>query len=212
MELIADRVEVAGVRGLLLLPTSLRAEPRHPVLVAADPGYPSVALALAIGGRVPLAGGSVTLDGDPDPMRRRRHVSLVDVPDVTSPEDAVSVHSAVAEQLALAGRPSDRAATRAVLAAHGLEDYAHERFEALDATDRTLLLMDIAASRATTRVLVVAAPDRHGGSPEAWWRAAHRLASTGLTVVVGCSHATVRALGDPPHFAVGETTELEVSA
>ena len=121
MELTADHVSVAGLHGPLLLPTTLVARPGHVTLVAGDPGHGHVALALALGGRVSLAEGVVALDGRSDEDLRRRHVALVDVPNVTAPEDAVSVRSAIAEQLALAGRPASRGATRAFLTGHGVE-------------------------------------------------------------------------------------------
>jgi hypothetical protein len=196
MELTADHVSVAGLHGPLLLPTSLTAVPGRVTLVAGDPGPGHVALALALGGRAPLAEGEVRLDGDPGEELRRRHVALVDVPDVTAPEDAVSVRSAVAEQLALAGRPASRAATRAFLEGHGVED-GRGRFEGLAPSERTLLLMEVAASRAATRVLVVAAPDRFGGHPRSWHAAAERLAAEGLTVVALVTHATARQLAVP---------------
>lgn len=194
---------MAGLHGPLLRPTDLRARSSRVTLVAGDPGHSHVALALALGGRVPLSGGSVTLDGVPDPALRRRHVSLVDVPEVTAPEDSVSVRSAVAEQLALAGRPSGRAVTRALLTARGAQGYAAQRFEALPPAERTTVLMAVAASRAETRVLVVGAPDRFGGDPQVWWRLAHDLARDGLTVVVQCTHATARALGEPAAYELG---------
>ncbi len=202
MELTAHSVSVGGLHGPLLLPTTLAAHPGHVTLVAGDPGYGHVALALALGGRVPLAQGEVSLDGDPSEDLRRRHVALVDVPDVTAPEDAVSVRAAVAEQLALAGRPASRAATRAFLAGHGV-DAARDRFETLPASTRTVLLMHAAATRAATRVLVVAAPDRFGGDPTGWYAAAEQLAATGLTVVVQVTHATARVLALPATFELG---------
>lgn len=203
MELIADGVSVAGLHGPLLLPTSLRATPRQVTVVAGDPGYGHTALALALGGRVTPASGQVTLDGSPDAVLRRRHVSLVDVPDVTSPEDSLSVRAAIAEQLALAGRPSSRAATRAFLGGRGSGAPATMRFEMLPSHERTSLLMQVAASRAATTVLVVAAPDRFGGDPGRWWRTAEDLAAEGLTVVVQCTHATAKGLDQGIHFELG---------
>ena len=203
MELIADQVAVAGVHGPLLLPTSLRATPARVTLVAGDPGYGHVALALALGGRVPLRAGSVTLEGAAAPAVLRRHVALVDVPDVTAPEEALTVRAVMAEQLALAGRPSGRAATRALLRGWGDEQKAKDRFETLPPHERTVLLMRVAASRASTTVLVVAAPDRWGGEPHRWWQAAEDLAAQGLTVVVQCTHATARDLGQPVHHELG---------
>lgn len=204
MELIADNVSVAGLHGPLLLPTTLVAHPGHVTLVAGDPGHGHVALALALGGRVPLASGVVTLGGDLSEQLRRRHVALVDVPDVTAPEDAVSIRSAVAEQLALAGRPASRAATRAFLGGHGV-DRVRDRFESLAPSMRTVLLMQAAASRAATRVLVVAAPDRFGGDPIGWYGAAESLAAEGLTVVVQVTHATARQLALTATFELGVT-------
>lgn len=204
MELTAYRVSVAGLHGPLLLPTTLLARPGHVTLVAGDPGHGHVALALALGGRVSLAEGVVALDGRSDEDLRRRHVALVDVPNVTAPESAVSVRSAMAEQLALAGRPASRGATRAFLTGHGVEG-AGERFESLPPSTRTVLLMDAAASRAGTRVLVVAAPDRFGGDPPGWYAAAERLAADGLTVVVQVTHATARQLALPATFELGVT-------
>ncbi len=203
MELLADQVSIAGLHGPLLLPTTLTAHPRRVTLVTGDPGYGHLALALALAGRVPLAAGAVTLDGDPSVALRRRHVALVDAPDVTSPEDGLSVRAAMAEQLALAGRPSSRAATRALLAAHGVRELEGERFEAVAPEVRAVLLMEVAAARAATRVLVLVAPDRLGGDPDPWWRTAHRLAEEGLTVVVQCAHATARQLDVTAPFELG---------
>lgn len=203
MELFADRIAVAGLHGPLLLPTTLRATPRRVTVVAGDPGHGPVALALALGGRMPLAAGTVTLDGAADPARLRRHVALVDVPDVTAPEDALRVGAVVAEQLALAGRPSSRAATRAFLAGSGLAEQAGDRFDSLAAHERTTLLMRVAAGRAATTVLVVAAPDRWGGASDGWWSAADDLAAQGLTVVVLCTHATARVLDRPVDAELG---------
>jgi hypothetical protein len=128
------------------------------------------------------------------------------------------VRAAVAEQLALAGRPSGRAATRAFLNGrdHGGRDHdglghdglgdgarARARFETLPPHQRTALLMQVAASRAATTVLVVAAPDRLGGDPRLWWKAAEALAAEGLTVVVQCTHVTARDLGQEVHYELG---------
>ncbi|MGZ4172564.1 MAG: hypothetical protein ACXVRN_14475 [Solirubrobacteraceae bacterium] len=203
MELVADQVGVAGTHDPLLLPTSLAAAPRQVTVVAGDPGYGHVALALALGGRLALSTGSVTLDGSADTQLRRRHVALVDLPEVTSPEPAVKLRAVVAEQLALAGRPAGRAATRAFLAGRRQEDLAPARFETIPPHERTALLLDIAASRAETRVVVLAAPDRLGGDPGYWWRAAQGAAEDGLTVVVQCTHATARHLGQPVHYELG---------
>jgi hypothetical protein len=195
MHLIADRVAVSGPHGPLLPPTSLEAPPGRVTVVAGDPGYGHVALALALGGRAELASGVVTLDGDDDRMRRRAHVALVDVPDVTAPDEAVPVGAVVSEELALSGLPSGRRAVRRFLTERHAIERAGDRFEHLPAHERTAWLMETAAARTGARVLVVAHPDRLGGDPHHWWDTAEAFAAQGLTVVVQCTHATARQLG-----------------
>jgi hypothetical protein len=164
-------------------------------IVAGDPGYGHVALALALGGRAALASGAVTVDGVDDARRRRRHVALVDVPDVTAPDDAVPVGAVVAEELALSGLPSGRRAVRSFLQQRHSLERAGDRFEHLPPHERTAWLMATAASRPDARVLVVAHPDRLGGDPHHWWAQAEAFAADGMTVVVQCTHATARQLG-----------------
>jgi hypothetical protein len=195
MRLTAHEASVAGVHGPLLLPTSLAAEAGEVTLVAGDPGYGHVALALALGGRAALASGSITLDGDAGPRLRRRHVALVDVPDVSSPDDALSVRGVLAEELALAGLPSGRGAGARFLDERNAGHLATRRFEHVPGRQRTAWLMEIAAQRPDTEVLVVAHPDRFGGDPHRWWEASQTLAGQGLAVIVQCTHATARQLG-----------------
>lgn len=203
MDLVAHDLAVAGLHGPLLLPTSLKATGGHVSVVAGDPGHGHVALALALGGRVPLASGTVTLDGDDSVALRRRHVALVDVPDVSAPEDALPVRAVVGEELALAGLPTGRAAVRRFLAEREALDEAGLRFEKLPGHERTTWLMETAAAREGVAVLVVAHPDRHGGDPHQWWSAAQGFADRGLTVVVQCTHATARQLGHFDTFELG---------
>lgn len=203
MELVADTISVAGTRAPLLQPTSFVARPAHLTVVAGDPGYGHVALALALGGRIPLATGHVLLDGVESIDARRRHVSLVDVPDVSAPEDGLLVHAVVAEELAFAERPNRAKDVRVFLAAQGVQHQADDRFEELTTADRVRVLTGAAALRAQTRVLVLAHPDRRGGDPRQWWPAVQALATEGLTVIVQLTHATVRQLGLPQRYELG---------
>jgi len=203
MRLTAHKASVAGVHGPLLLPTSLEAAGGEVTLVAGDPGHGHVALALALGGRAELASGSITLDGDAGPRLRRRHVALVDVPDVTSPDDAPSVRGVLAEELALAGLPSGRRAGTRFLVERNAGYLATRRFEHVPGHQRTAWLMEIAAQRPDVQVLVVAHPDRFGGDPHRWWEAARTLAGQGLTVIVQCTHATARQLGHDDAYELG---------
>ncbi|MCE1178235.1 MAG: hypothetical protein LWW86_04290 [Micrococcales bacterium] len=204
MELIADRATVAGPHVPLLPPTSLVAPPRRVTMVTGPPGTGLTTLALALGGRIRLAAGAVLLDGEADARRLRRHVQLVDVTDVSAPLDEVPVAFAASEQLALAGRPSGRAPTHQLLAERGLEHLSAQRFESVEGPDRAVLLMDAAAQRTATRVLVLGEPDRFGGDPSIWWARAEELAQEGLTVVVLCASGTASQLDQPVRYRLGE--------
>jgi hypothetical protein len=171
--------------------------------VAGDPGYGQVALALALGGRMPLAGGQVTLDGSDDPAVLRRHVAVVDVPGVSAPEDGLAVHHVLAEELAFAGRPSGRSAVEAFLTAHGVGAAADAPFETLAPEDRVRVLAHAAAERTATRVLVITNPDRRGGDARTWWPVLEALAADGITVVVQLTHATMRQLDLPVQAELG---------
>ncbi len=203
MELFADTISVAGSRSPLLQPTSFVAPPARVTPVAGDPGYGQVALALALAGRMPLRTGRVTLDGIADEAVLRRHVALVDVPEVSAPEDGLAVHHVVAEELAFAGRPSSRGAVMEFLEGHGVAAKAGDPFEELTPTDRVRVLVHAAAERAATRVVVLTNPDRRGGDPHAWWSVLTDLAGQGLTVVVQLGHPTMGELGLPVRAGLG---------
>ncbi|GGL38332.1 hypothetical protein H9L10_12645 [Phycicoccus endophyticus] len=205
MQLVADEVTVAGTRSPLVRPTSFTAPPARVTPVAGDPGYGQVALALALAGRMPLAAGSVLLDGVADPRLLQRHVALVDVPEVSAPEDGLALHHVVAEELAFAGRPSGRDAVAEFLRRHGVLAAAGEPFERLAPEERVRVLTSAAAERAATRVLVVTNPDRRGGDPTRWWPLLTEHAADGLTVVVQLTHATMRQLGLPVGAELGST-------
>ena len=163
-------------------------------LVPTDPGTSQVALALAVGGRVELAAGSITIGGVPDADLRRLRTRLVDVVDVTAPEEALSVRSVVAEELALAERPASRRDVATFLADRRLEERSRARWGSLPAGLRTRLLLELAVRHRDVRVVVLAGPDRHGGDPREWYRAALELAGRGLTVIVLCSPSTADVL------------------
>lgn len=203
MNLVAEQVSVAGLHGPLLLPTSLAAPPGEVTVVAGDPGHGHVALALALGGRAELKSGTVRLDGDEAVPLRRRHVALVDVPDVSAPDEALSVKAVLEEELALGGLASGRAAVHRFLAERGVLELGGRRWEHVPGHLRTAWLMETSAARDGVRVLVVAHPDRHGGDPHRWWDAAQSFADRGLTVVVQCTHGTARQLGHFDAYELG---------
>lgn len=205
VEVVAHEASVAGHDVPLLPPTSFVAPPSTVTIVAGDPGAAQRALALALGGRIPLATGSIALDDDVRDATRRRAVTLVDVPEVTAPEEGLPVLRVVADELGYAHVPSRRADTERFLTGHGVARHLREPFERLDNGLRVRLLMAAAAERADARVLVLGNPERRGGDPRDWWPVAQDLAAAGATVIVQTTHATCRLLGVPVAFELGAT-------
>jgi hypothetical protein len=193
-EVVATDVAVAGTHEPFVQGMTLRAQGGELTVVGCDPGVPQVALALALGGRVDLLSGSVTVGGDSGRAHLQRITRLVDVPDVTAPEEALPVAAVVAEELALAERPSGRRHVAALLGARGLADRARDRWDSLPAATRTALLLELGARHPHVRVVVLCGPDRHGGGVDGWLRPARSLADAGLTVIVLCSPATATAV------------------
>ncbi|WP_343992354.1 hypothetical protein [Terrabacter terrae] len=194
---VVDDVSVAGTAGKhepFVEGVAFTAPAGEVTLVATDPGIPQVALALAIGGRVELLRGHVSAGGASDTAELQRRSRLVDVADVTSPEEAVAVRAVVQEELALAEQPASRAAVAAFLDDHDLADAGARPWGRLPAARRTSLLLELGALHRHVRVLVLAGPERHGGDPLPWLETCHRLAATGLAVIVLTTAATVAAL------------------
>ncbi|MET0233176.1 MAG: ATP-binding cassette domain-containing protein [Kibdelosporangium sp.] len=194
MEIRAERVAVNGPHGPLLQPTSLRVRDGEITLVTSEPGLGHTTLALALAGRIHPSSGSITLDGRADAAALRKHVAVVDAPDVNEPEDGLKLSSAIAEELMNAGLPASRKAARAWLQTHDAGDYAGERVENVPAAVRTRLLVELAGSRPGVRALMIDTPDRHTSDPATWWPQALRQAERGLAVVVLCSPASADAL------------------
>ena len=198
-----EDVEVAGSHAPLLLPTSLEARSGEVTLVAGDPGYGHVALALAIAGHLAPSAGRITLDGDELPGRRQRAVALVDLPGVSEPEGSLPVHAVLGEELALSRRPARRRDVRAFLERHEATGLATERWEHVAPGQRTAWLAEVAALRPGVEALLLAGPDRFGGDPFAWWSVAHGHAASGLAVIVSCTHASARLLRHPALHELG---------
>ncbi len=192
--MIVDDVSVAGTHEPFVEHVAFTAPPGEVTVVATDPGIPPVALALAIGGRVELRRGRVSIGGAADLADLQLRTRLVDVADVTAPEDSIALQAVVQEELALAERPASRAAVAAFLEAHDVSDRAARPWEQLPAGVRTSLLLELGAVHPQVRVLVLAGPERHGGDPSLWLETCERLAETGLTVIVLTTAATAAAL------------------
>ena len=194
-------VTVTGAHGPVLGPTSLTVGMGERLLVAGGPGHGHAALALAAAGRMRTDAGTVLLDGSGDRRTLARAVALVDVPGVSEPIASVPLHAVVGEELAVARRPSGRAAAAAWLDQHGLSPWERSRFEHVPPAARTMLLAELTALRPGVRFLVLVLPDRHGAPPATWWEQAGRLTGRGLGVVAQCAPAAAALLGVPAVLA-----------
>jgi hypothetical protein len=193
-QVIARDVSVEGTHEPFVSGVGFVAPPGDVTVVGVDPGVSQVALALAIGGRVDLLGGSISIGGSSHRSHLQLRTRLVDVPDVTAPEDSLPLRAVVAEELALAERPSSRKDVAIFLADRDLTALAARRWESLPPGLRTRLLLELGSWHPQVRVLVLAGPDRHGGDPYEWFEAAVAVAEGGLTVVVLCSPAIAARL------------------
>ncbi|MBC9821570.1 hypothetical protein [Terrabacter sp. MAHUQ-38] len=193
-QVIARDVSVQGTHEPFVSGVGFVAPPGEVTVVGVDPGAAQTALALAIGGRVDLIGGSISIGGSSHRSHLQLRTRLVDVPDVTAPEDSLPLRAVVAEELALAERPSSRRDVAAFLADRELTALAARRWESLRSGLRTRLLLELGSWHPQVRVVVLAGPDRHGGDPREWFEAASALADSGLTVVVLCSPAVADTL------------------
>jgi hypothetical protein len=193
-QVIVRDVSVRGTHEPFVEGVDLVAPAGEVALVGVDPGAAQVALALAVGGRVDLMTGSVAIGGSTERSELQQRTRLVDVPDVTAPEDSLPLRAVVAEELALAERPSSRKDVTRFLADRDLTSLAGRRWGSLPPGLRTRLLLELGSWHPRVRVVVLAGPDRHGGNPWEWFAAAHALADQGLTVIVLCSPAIAATL------------------
>ncbi|ASR37169.1 ABC transporter ATP-binding protein [Prauserella marina] len=194
MQVVANRVSVAGPRGTALPSTSLTITTGELIVVNGESGTGCTAFGLALTGALRPDTGEVTVDGAADLARLRRHSALVDAPRVSAPEGQLPVHDVVADELAFADLPSDQTAVSRLLAGHDLSRHAETRIDDLPAESRTRLLTDLAALRPDVRMLVLDRPDRHTGDVEGWPMLAHEHAERGLAVVVLTATVSVSSL------------------
>ena len=193
-EVVARDVSVRGTHEPFVQGVDFVAPGGEVTVVAVDPGAAQAALALAIGGRVDLMTGALTIGGTAERATLQTRTRLVDVPDVTAPEDALPLEAVIAEELALAERPSSRRDVRDFLADRDLTAMSNRRWESLPPGRRTRLLLELGSWHPRVRVVVLVGPDRHGGDPHEWFEAARALTASGLTVVVLCAPATAATL------------------
>ena len=190
----------------IIEPTSLRIKQSDLMLIVGETEVSQVSFALSLAGRMKLSSGSVKIDNEENPELLQEMVALVDVPNISEPDDVMKLEMIVGEELAIAGRKAMPKHVRAFLQQNKISKYAKETFETLPNKIRYDVLMKLASIRPNTKVLLLAEPDRLGGKPEIWWKIAKKYNKLGFTVVVQCRESSARILGEE-YFRLGENNK-----
>ena len=190
----------------IIEPTSLRIKQSDLMLIVGETEVSQVSFALSLAGRMKLSSGSVKIDNEENPELLQEMVALVDVPNISEPDDVMKLETIVGEELAIAGRKAMPKHVRAFLQQNKISKYAKETFETLPNKIRYDVLMKLASIRPNTKVLLLVEPDRLGGKPEIWWRIAKKYNKLGFTVVVQCRESSARILGEE-YFRLGENNK-----
>ncbi|MBM7506185.1 hypothetical protein ACFPER_03635 [Agromyces aurantiacus] len=192
------RIDLRGVakgrRGTALPATTVAFESGRATLATAETEQRPTVLGLLASGRMRPDAGSVEIDGRADASDLRRRVALVDAPGVSDPAPNVTVAGVAAEELMFAGIPSNPISVARWLGDLGLADLARTPIADVEPGPRLRLLTELALLRDGVEGLVIVAPDRHGGTPDAWWGLARGLAGRGYAVLVVAGDAAASAI------------------
>ncbi|MFK4761253.1 hypothetical protein ACI3KS_10005 [Microbacterium sp. ZW T5_45] len=178
-------------KGHALPPTSLEFHSGAVRFAIAETEQRPTVLGLIASGRMRPASGTVTLDGSAKTGPMRRAIALVDAPDVSDPHPDVSLVGVVGEELMFAGRRATPLHARRWLKDLGYGELASLSIGDVDPAARVRIMCELAVLREGTEGVVLVSPDRHGGSPDGWWRIAAEFADRGyaMLVIVGGSAA-----------------------
>ncbi len=148
-------------------------------------------LGLIASGRMRPDSGRVTLDGAENAKELRRRVALVDAPDASDPHADITLAGVVGEELMFAGVGATPVHARRWLAHLGFAELASVPIGTVDPAARVRIMCELAVLREGVEGIVLVAPDRHGGSPDGWWRIAGEFADRGyaMLVIIGGSAA-----------------------
>jgi ABC-2 type transport system ATP-binding protein len=155
-----------------------------PTVIAAETDERPKLVSMLVGGRTRPTSGRVLIDGRVDDARLRSATALVDTPFVSEPPAAVSLAVVVAEELSFSNRHTSRGAVTALLAEHGLGDYAAAPVGVLPAVDRIRLFTELALLREGVRCIILTSPERHGADPAEWYPILEAIADRDILVVV----------------------------
>lgn len=184
--------EVSKGRGGQSLPTtSLEFHSGAVRFALAETEQRPTVLGLIASGRMRPDTGRVTIDGDSNNKALRRTIALVDAPDVSDPHPDITLAGVVGEELMFAGVGATPLHARRWLNQLGFGELAGVPIGNVDPAARVRILCELAILRQGTEGIVLVAPDRHGGSPDGWWRIASEFADRGyaMLVVIGGSAA-----------------------
>ena len=143
------------------------------IIVQADSQLERTSLALALTGRLPLSGGTISWSkGDDEPrrisMKRLRALSsVVDSPDVTAPEQHMRVHDYVSEMLSYNLPIFGRSRASRWLAERGLEDLDGLWMDEISG-EMNIELMAALAQHSPSDLLVFDTPSRHLNHTYMW--------------------------------------------
>ncbi|WP_334152815.1 hypothetical protein [Microbacterium sp.] len=184
--------EVSKGRGGQALPTtSLEFHTGAVRFAIAETEQRPTVLGLIASGRMRPETGRVTIDGVPKTKEIRRRVALVDAPDVSDPHADITLAGVVGEELMFAGVGATPLHARRWLTQLGFHELASVPIGNIDPAARVRILCELAVLREGVDGVVLVSPDRHGGSPDGWWRIAGEFADRGyaMLVIVGGSAA-----------------------
>ena len=143
------------------------------IIVQADSQLERTSLALALTGRLPLSGGTISWsEGDDEPrrisMKRLRALSsVVDSPDVTAPEQHMRVHDYVSEMLSYNLPIFGRSRASRWLAERGLEELDSLWMDEISG-EMNIELMAALAQHSPSDLLVFDTPSRHLNHTYMW--------------------------------------------
>jgi ABC-type cobalamin/Fe3+-siderophores transport system ATPase subunit len=143
------------------------------IIVQADSQLERTSLALALTGRLPLSGGTISWsEGDDEPrrisMKRLRALSsVVDSPDVTAPEQHMRVHDYVSEMLSYNLPIFGRSRASRWLAERGLEELDGLWMDEISG-EMNIELMAALAQHSPSDLLVFDTPSRHLNHTYMW--------------------------------------------
>ncbi|MGM1018383.1 MAG: hypothetical protein ACQEW8_12680 [Actinomycetota bacterium] len=189
-----------GRRGEALPRTSLDVETGEVRFALAETEQRPTVLGLIASGRMDSDTGLVLIDGAADARALRRRVALVDAQDVSDPHPNVALAGVVGEELMFAGLPATPLHARRWLAQLGFSEIASVPIGMVDPAARVRILCELAVLREGVDGVVLVRPDRHGGSPDGWWRIAGEFADRGYAMLVilgGAAAAAIERMPDP---------------